>query len=103
MHAELVALSAEIPPSIKTAQVDVVDLPPQWREQLASKTLRDFGVRWVEEAVSAVLAVPSAVIPSERNYLLNPAHPDFKKIKIRAPLPFGFDSRMWKGHSRRRT
>jgi len=43
-----------------------------------------------------VLAVPSAIIPRERNYLLNPAHRDFKAIRIGAPEPFGLDPRMWK-------
>jgi RES domain-containing protein len=41
-----------------------------------------------------VLAVPSAVIPQENNYLLNPAHPDFKQIRITRPSPFSFDPRI---------
>jgi RES domain-containing protein len=42
------------------------------------------------------LAVPSAVIPSEKNYLLNPKHPEFRRIRIENSIPFEFDSRMWK-------
>lgn len=45
---------------------------------------------------SAVLAVPSVIIPQETNYLLNPQHPDFKKIKIGKPEDFGFDPRLLK-------
>jgi RES domain-containing protein len=48
----------------------------------------------VRENRSAVLAVPSVIIPEEFNYLLNPAHPDFKKISIGKPEPFAFDPRL---------
>jgi RES domain-containing protein len=54
------------------------------------------GSNWVARNESAVLSVPSAIIPIERNYLLNPAHADFARIRIRPPQPFGFDARLWK-------
>jgi RES domain-containing protein len=40
--------------------------------------------------------VPSVIIPSERNFVLNPAHADFGRLTILPPQPFSFDSRMWK-------
>jgi RES domain-containing protein len=46
-----------------------------------------------------VLALPSVIIPSESNFLLNPAHPDFKKISIGKPEPFVFDLRLVSRHS----
>jgi RES domain-containing protein len=46
--------------------------------------------------VTAVLAVPSAVIPHELNYLLNPRHPHFKRIRVGRPEPFSFDPRLRK-------
>jgi RES domain-containing protein len=49
---------------------------------------------WVRGARSAVLALPSAIIADELNYLLNPAHPDFKKISIGKRVPFAFDRRL---------
>ena len=52
------------------------------------------GDAWVREARSAVLALPSVIIAGEPNYLLNPAHPDFKKISIGRPEKFTFDSRL---------
>ena len=55
------------------------------------------GTTWAREGKTAVLAVPSAVIPQERNYLLNPLHPSFSRIRIGAAQPFAFDPRMWKG------
>jgi RES domain-containing protein len=41
-----------------------------------------------------VLAVPSAIIPSETNYLLNPRHPTFRTTRVRRPQPFSFDPRL---------
>jgi RES domain-containing protein len=38
--------------------------------------------------------VPSVIVPQERNVLLNPAHPDFRRIRLGAPEPFSFDPRM---------
>lgn len=52
---------------------------------------------WIATGNIAILSVPSAVIPEEQNYLLNPAHLDFKRIEIGAAKPFRFDPRMWKG------
>ena len=72
------------------------DLPPDWRQYPAPELLADIGNAWIEARQTAVLAVPSAVIPQETNYLLNPAHTDFLKIRIHAAEPFAFDPRMWK-------
>jgi hypothetical protein len=48
----------------------------------------------VKESRSAVLELPSAIIPAEPNYLLNPAHPGLKKVLIGKPVPFAFDPRL---------
>jgi len=55
---------------------------------------RTIGDTWAREKRSAILAVPSVIIPEELNYLLNPAHPDFRKIAIGKPAPFSFDLRL---------
>jgi RES domain-containing protein len=52
------------------------------------------GTRWARELKSLVLAVPSAVIPLELNYLLNPLHADFRRIRVRNPEAFRFDPRL---------
>ena len=69
-------------------------LPDNWRVLPSGPGTAAVGDRWVKEARSAVLAVPSAIIPAERNFLLNPAHPDFQRIRIGKPVPFSFDPRM---------
>jgi RES domain-containing protein len=69
-------------------------LPRAWRVEPPPPSTKALGDRWVREARSAVLALPSVIIPAELNYLLNPAHPDFKKISIGQPARFKFDPRL---------
>ena len=51
---------------------------------------------WVNRGVSAVLEVPSAMIGTDSNYLLNPHHPDFKAVRVMDPQGFEFDLRLLK-------
>lgn len=69
-------------------------LPPEWTEEPPPPSAKAIGDRWVKEARSAVLEVPSVIIPGEPNYLLNPSHPDFKRIHISKPEAFAFDPRL---------
>lgn len=68
--------------------------PEDWRTSPPLPETQACGDRWVREARSAVLRVPSVVIPSESNFLLNPAHPNFAKIEILKPTPFDLDPRL---------
>jgi RES domain-containing protein len=54
----------------------------------------ELGDQWVRAARSVVLAVPSAILPGERNFLLNPTHPDFGKLRRHRPVDFAFDDRL---------
>ena len=69
-------------------------MPKNWREEPPPPTTQQIGDTWARESRSVMLAVPSIIIPEELNYLLNPAHPDFKKITIGKPEDFTFDSRL---------
>jgi RES domain-containing protein len=60
--------------------------------------LAALGDRWLDTGASAVLQVPSAVVPSEFNYMLNPTHPDFSKIVAEVPVQFMFDKRLFPIH-----
>ncbi|MGV3772844.1 MAG: RES family NAD+ phosphorylase [Verrucomicrobiales bacterium] len=70
-------------------------LATDWRQEPPSVSTKQFGDRWHKEKRSAILQVPSVIIPLEHNYLLNPDHPDYRKIIIHAPEPFVFDSRLF--------
>lgn len=69
-------------------------LPPDWREQPPPPSTQQLGDTWIKSSRSAVLKVPSVIIPGESNYLLNTSHPDFKSVRISQPEPFSFDSRL---------
>jgi RES domain-containing protein len=58
---------------------------------------RDLGDYWIDNELSAVLRVPSAVVPAESNYLLNPRHLDFAQIATGDPVTFEFDERLFLG------
>lgn len=76
-------------------------LPEDWRASPGPAALRAIGDEWVKEAKSALLAVPSAVVESERIFLLNPAHPSYARIHCGQPQPFAFDARLSPRHRHR--
>ena len=72
------------------------DLPTDWHVDPIPASTQDLGNRWVISAASVVLAVPSVLVPVEHNFLLNPQHPEFSKIKIGAAEVFHYDPRLLK-------
>ena len=76
--------------------IDSSALPMDWRRNPPPLALAIIGDQWVDQAHSAVLAVPSALIEEETNFLLNPRHRDFFRIRIGSPQRFEFDPRLIK-------
>jgi RES domain-containing protein len=66
------------------------------RADLKNLSPQALGDWWLESKASAVLEVSSVVIPSEHNYVLNPAHPDFASIVVDPPALFHFDPRLFR-------
>jgi RES domain-containing protein len=71
-------------------------LPRNWRAEPPEFGSMNYGSTRLRGLRSAVLEVPSAIVPSEKNYLLNPGHADFRKIRAARAVRFTFDPRMWK-------
>jgi RES domain-containing protein len=71
-------------------------LPPEWSMHPIPAATRDIGTAWIQSKASPVLAVPSAVIPIETNFLLNPLHPEFVKIHMGDAASFNYDPRLVK-------
>ena len=69
-------------------------LPVNWRISPSTPETQEIGDRWVQEQRSAVLALPSAISPADTNFLLNPEHKDFKRIRIHPPIDFEFNHRL---------
>jgi RES domain-containing protein len=91
---DLVSVRAEIPDGLAITRVEVEGLPRGWRRSPPPDALAAIGTDWARGASSAALSVPSALVPGERNLLLNPAHPDFRRIRVGKPEPFSLDSRL---------
>jgi RES domain-containing protein len=90
------AIRIEIPANVLIEQVAHKDLPPRWRSEPPLQNTMQLGTKWVQESRSAVLRVPSVIIPQEHNLVLNPAHKEFGRLTIAPPESFTFDSRLWK-------
>jgi RES domain-containing protein len=91
--ASFVLIPCEFEERLVTA-LDQAALPARWRRDPPPPELATIGDAWVKQARSAVLAVPSAIIDKESNFLLNPAHPSFSQIRIGDPQDFEFDQRL---------
>jgi RES domain-containing protein len=91
---EVVLAIADVPDDLNRNQIRLEKLPANWRVSPAPPELAKIGDEFVQEAKRAVLLVPSVLSPSENNWLLNPAHPDFKKITVHATEPLAHDSRL---------
>ena len=94
LPTDLVAIPADVPEGLGVKHVRVDDLPPDWRRTPAPPVLAERGTAWLTAASTAVLAVPSAVIPAEINYILNPAHRDFQRIVVHRAERFALDPRL---------
>jgi RES domain-containing protein len=86
----------EIPDTLvmTLAAFGVTILPEGWDSQPPRHASQVIGDSWLAANASAVLEVPSVIIPGEFNYLLNRGHPDFGVIKATDPKPFSFDPRL---------
>lgn len=99
-YIRFVCFKVEVPENeVRIEAIDVASLPARWRDTPAPDSLKACGADWLKRGESAVLKVPSALISSECNFILNPLHPDFQKIRITPPEAFCFDPRMWKEES----
>lgn len=88
-----VALSCEFDGAM-VERLEPADLPEGWRDHPPSRRTQAIGDEWLRSGRSAVLAVPSALITREVNFLFNPVHPDFTRIRVGAAEPFVYDSRL---------
>lgn len=88
-----VIFSLEFPPRI-VQEVDLSSLPANWRIFPAPATTKEIGDAWIGNSSSAVLRVPSVIVPSEHNFLINPAHRDFRSITITGPALLDIDGRL---------
>ena len=87
-------LKAEAPDDMEVSRIDVSSLPEAWTADLAISRIA--GDSWLEGRESALLEVPSAIVPDTFNILLNPLHPDAGRIRVVWQQPYPFDRRLFK-------
>jgi len=86
-------IEVKLPKDIPITKLEDGTLPLDWRA-CEHPWCKEIGDAWLSKAETAVLVVPSAVLPRESNYLLNPVHPDFAGLAASAPRPIDFDPRL---------
>ncbi|MHB1179878.1 MAG: RES family NAD+ phosphorylase, partial [Daejeonella sp.] len=87
-------LTIEIPDEIRTLHQDLKKLPENWNTFELMHLTQNIGDKWIRDNKVAVFCVPSSIVQSESNYLINPAHTDFSKIRHLKTEPFVFDDRI---------
>lgn len=92
---DLVLAVAEIPDLVSRKLIDIADLRSNSRDPVAPPELAQFGDDFVGQAQNCLLLVPSALAPRESNWLMNPAHPEFKQIAYPAIEPLKYHVRMF--------
>lgn len=94
LPGDLFAIPAEIPGSTEVRILQPAGLPKNWRATPAPNRCRDLGDAWLAAAETAVLSVPSALVPQERNLLLNPLHPAMRGVVFGKAERFRLDPRL---------
>lgn len=94
LAGDYVITPIELPDDTAIIALSISDLPSGWNSAQPITETIDIGTAWAQTMESVVLAVPSAVVPQDPNYLLNPKHPHFPKLRFLAPEPFLFDDRL---------
>ena len=94
--ASLGLVTLQIPDEIVPQEIAVSDLPKSWREYPAPTRLAEFGTNWATRNESLLLRVPSVVVDQEFNILINPLHPDMKRVSIFRVESYAFDKRLFR-------
>jgi RES domain-containing protein len=90
---------AAIPVTFSSTLVQVLpesQRPKNWFSLPIAEPSQQVGKKWLEEMPSVILQVPSSVVPRESNFLINPLHPKFSKLKIGSPQSLHIDQRISK-------
>lgn len=94
LHDQFRVLVIDVPDELLVEEICLAELPADWAKASRYALCQPLGSQWYEARQSAVLRVPSSIIPPESNYLLHSRHPDFPRIRIVAREPFSFDARI---------
>ena len=94
LQADFRAICIHFPDTLPITTIPLETLPPNWSDYENHSVCQPLGDAWLDSRATAILRVPSAIVPAEVNYLFNPQHPDFLQIAIHSVEPFHFDNRI---------
>ncbi len=92
---DFVMMSIDIPDKISMNEIELKTLAPDWKEETQIPNIRKIGDDFIASNSACILKIPSALVPGDHNYLINPAHPDFAQISIASIDDFPFDDRLF--------
>jgi RES domain-containing protein len=90
---DLDILTIDIPDDSITELI-ISRLPKNWSEYPAPTKLADFGEEWIRKGDAIALKVPSCIIETSHNFVLNCNHKDFKRVKVLDHRKFHLDTRL---------
>jgi RES domain-containing protein len=90
---ELSLLKISVPDTAEVKEVKLNKLKKEWIEDYSYTKF--IGNEFIKSTNNLLLKVPSAVVNEEHNFLINPLHADFKKVKIIEVKPFSTDKRLF--------
>ncbi|ANI88419.1 RES superfamily protein [Arachidicoccus ginsenosidimutans] len=88
-------ITIEIPDNISFKEIKIASLPDNWNEIPYGSATQEVGNKFIQENKYLVLKVPSAVVFGDFNFLINPHHKDFSRIRIKRMEEFSFDKRLF--------
>lgn len=92
---DLVVATADVPDDVSRVHVAPAKLPATWRQTPAPTELAEIGDHFARRRREAALMVPSALSPDAFNWLLNPDHPDLRRVRIHPSEPLAYDARFY--------
>ena len=90
-RGDYIATPIELPDDLAVTSLSIDSLAPDWDAAQATTGTADIGTEWAERLETVVLVVPSAIIAREQNYILNPRHPDFSRVRFLTSESFQFN------------
>jgi len=86
-------ISISIPDTSGIFKLTETDMPADWRSYPHSNSTQMIGDQFIADSKFLIMQVPSAVVPGDYNFLINPNHSQIKNVTIVSVEPFEFDSR----------
>ncbi len=83
-------------PDEEVIEANLSTLPKNWATNPFTIHTQNVGNNLIRANNYLVLKVPSASVPGDFNYLINPRHPEFNNVKIKNVEPFVFDVRLFR-------